>query len=117
MADTDTERAAEGFYMFVAQQMAAGASRAQVEAALVEKGLDEQTAAAVVADVARLRRNVARAAGRRSILIGLFWIALAFLLRWLMPLSGGIGVPTLTAIALALVGMILIGRGAARFLE
>jgi hypothetical protein len=50
-----------------------GASAQQVGATLIEKGIDEKTAAAVVADLTRLRSEAVREAGRKNMVFGALW--------------------------------------------
>jgi hypothetical protein len=62
----------EEIYKFAAGLMKTASPR-EVERKLVEKGLDEQSSARVVADLAIARLNALRKAGRANVLYGALW--------------------------------------------
>ncbi len=67
------EEVVEAVYAFAAEQMKDGASGPEVEAMLVERGLDEEAAASVVEDLSRMRSEALRSAGKRNMRYGALW--------------------------------------------
>ncbi len=66
---------AQEAFDLAAGQLASGTATAQIRTSLVERGLDDGAAAALVADVKALWRAAARAAGRKNIVVGFAWCA------------------------------------------
>ena len=64
------EEIVRAVYGFAAEQMRLGLPGAQIEKLLVQKGLDEKTAAAVVNNLYQLRSDAVRKAGQRDMVIG-----------------------------------------------
>jgi len=73
MSDQDENDMVQAVYEFAASQVASGKKKAQVEQALVEKGLDSESASIVAANVFRMRGDAISAAGKKNMLYGLLW--------------------------------------------
>jgi hypothetical protein len=67
------EQFVETVYAFAADQMKDGASAHEIQASLVEKGLDPDDAATVVANLTRLKSEAIRSAGKKNMLYGGLW--------------------------------------------
>ena len=67
------EDVAQAVFNFVAEQMESGASAPQIQAMLLEKGLDQDTAAAIVANCTRLRSEAISEAGQKDMVFGALW--------------------------------------------
>jgi len=63
----------EAVYAFAAEQMKSGSSPQQVQARLVEEGLDQDSAGIVVSNLVDLRSEAIREAGRKNMLYGALW--------------------------------------------
>jgi hypothetical protein len=64
---------AEAVYAFAAEKMKGGASGPQVQAMLIQSGLDRDSAAVVVANLTRMRCEAVRAAGKKNMASGALW--------------------------------------------
>lgn len=67
------EQIVEAVYAFAVKQMKNGALPQQIQAMLVEGGLDQQSAATVVSNLARLRSEDIREVGKKNMLYGALW--------------------------------------------
>jgi hypothetical protein len=67
------EQAVQAVYGYAANLMKDGASELQIESKLMEKGLDQQSASIVVRNLARLRSNAVKDAGKKNMLFGALW--------------------------------------------
>jgi len=67
------EQIVQAVYGFAAEKMEGGASGQEVQSMLVGEGLDQDTAAAVVANLERIRFEAIRAAGKKNMLSGALW--------------------------------------------
>lgn len=63
----------DAVYGFAAEQMRDGVSPQRIEVLLVEKGLDQQSAATVVANLSELKSKALREAGQKDMLYGALW--------------------------------------------
>jgi hypothetical protein len=64
---------AQAVYAFAAEQMKNGSSPQQIQGMLVEKGLDQESAATVVSNLTRMRSEAVRDAGKKNMLYGALW--------------------------------------------
>jgi hypothetical protein len=64
------EQVVQAICAFAAERMERGSSAAEVEAMLVEQGLDRESAATVVAKLATIRAEAAHEAGKKNMLYG-----------------------------------------------
>jgi SOS response regulatory protein OraA/RecX len=67
------KQAEQALHALVAEEMQSGASPQKLQSMLAEKGLDQDSASAVVADVSRNRAEARRAAGKRNMTHGALW--------------------------------------------
>lgn len=67
------EQIVRAVYAFAAEQMKNGAPPQQIQSALVQKGLDQESAATVVSNLTRLRSEAIREAGKKNMLYGALW--------------------------------------------
>ena len=67
------EEVVQAIYAFAAEQMENGMSNSQIETMLVDKGLDEETAATVVGNLDQMRSEAASSAGKKNMLFGALW--------------------------------------------
>ncbi len=67
------EEAIEALYAYTAERMANGNSEHEIQRLLVEKGLDTETAGAIVANVAELRTEAIRDAAKKNMIYGALW--------------------------------------------
>jgi len=67
------EQVVEAVYGMAAEQMQQGATGPQIQAVLVERGLDAESAAVVVADLTKMRREAKRGAGVKNMIFGALW--------------------------------------------
>ena len=63
----------EAIYRTAAEQMRAGTASATIEKNLMERGLDAESARAVVSNLATAMAKAKKQAGRRNMLIGALW--------------------------------------------
>jgi hypothetical protein len=63
----------EAIYAFAAEQMRNGASPEQIQATLVEKGLPQEAAEAVVSNLGRAMSDAKSKAGKNNMLYGALW--------------------------------------------
>src|SRR3954464_13632319 len=77
-------RVVEAIYGFAAEQMRTGVAPAEIRKGLTERGLNAEAAATVVGDLERVRAEVHKEVGWRSMLSGALWCL------------GGIGVTAYT---------------------
>ena len=64
---------AQDIFGFAAQMLKAGARRAKVEAALLERGLDKSSAALVLDNLFAARAKALKDAGLKDLITGLLW--------------------------------------------
>jgi len=67
------EEVVKAVYTLAAEQMKNGASSDQIQSMLVEKGLDQGSAATIVTSLSRMRKKAIREAGRKKMLYGALW--------------------------------------------
>lgn len=67
------EEVVQAVYAFAAEQMKNGASAQQIQSMLVEKGLDQDSAATVVSNLTRMRSEAIYEAGKKNMLYGALW--------------------------------------------
>ena len=67
------EEIVQAVYELAAEQMKNGASEQQIQSMLVEKGLDQESAATVVSNLTRIRSEAIREAGRKNMVYGALW--------------------------------------------
>jgi hypothetical protein len=63
----------DAVYSFAAEQMRSGVSPQQIQALLVEKGLDQSSAATVVSQLTEIRSKAIREASNKDMLYGALW--------------------------------------------
>jgi len=97
------EQNAEAVYAFAADQMHNGLTGPQVVEALVENGMEHETATAVVEDLTRIKKRVSHEAGRKNMLVGALWC------------GGGLAVTAITYSAASGGGTYLVTWGAVIF--
>jgi hypothetical protein len=71
--ESTNEQAIRAVYNYAAELMKDGLSGPQIESHLIEKGLDQQAAAIVVRNLAELRTNAYKEAGKKNMLYGALW--------------------------------------------
>ena len=74
-AHSPTDEEVEAVFRYAAGLMRDGASAGKIEQALMAKGLEEASAAAVVTNLARQRSEALRQAGRKNMTYGALWCA------------------------------------------
>jgi hypothetical protein len=67
------EEVVEAIYAFAAEKMRDGESSAKIRESLVEKGLDQDAAAAVVRNLRQLRSKAIASAGKKNMIYGALW--------------------------------------------
>lgn len=67
------EEIVQAVYALAAEQMKNGASSQQIQSMLVEKGIDQESAATVVSNLARMRSEAIREASKKNMLYGALW--------------------------------------------
>jgi len=67
------EQVVEAVYNFAADMMRRGVASDEIERALVEKGLDAESAATVVSNLEQARANAIKEAGKKNMLYGALW--------------------------------------------
>jgi hypothetical protein len=72
-ATQEQEQVVEAVYAFAAEQMKNGASPEQIQATLVEKGLPQDAAEAVVSNLTRAVSEAKGKAGKKNMLYGALW--------------------------------------------
>ena len=90
----DARELAEAVYSFAAMQMKSGASTPEIEAALIQKGLDQEAARTVTTNLARLRDRAMNEVGRRNMRNGARWFVggcLVTFVTYAMAASSGGG--------------------------
>jgi hypothetical protein len=73
MSDQNENDMVQAVYEFAASQVVSGKKKSQVETALLEKGLDAESAKIVTANVFKMRGDAISAAGKKNMLYGLLW--------------------------------------------
>ena len=73
MSDQNENDMVEAVYEFAASQVVSGKNKSQVEMALLESGLDAESAKIVTTNVFRMRGDAICAAGKKNMLHGLLW--------------------------------------------
>lgn len=68
-----SEQVVQAVYRFAAEHMKKGESDQEIKGMLVEKGLNQEAAAAVVANLRKIRSEAIRKAGRKNMLYGALW--------------------------------------------
>ena len=63
----------EAILAFTAEQIQNGTPGFKIEQMLVERGLDQETASTVVADVRRMRREALQSHAKKNMLYGALW--------------------------------------------
>jgi hypothetical protein len=97
------EEVVQAIYDFAAEQMVNGASDRQVESMLREKGLDAESAATVVSNLAEHREQARAKAGQGAMISGALWCI------------GGIAVTAITYQAASGGGTYVVAWGAILF--
>jgi hypothetical protein len=67
------EEIVQAVYTLAAEQMKSGVPPQQIQANLVEQGLDQESAATVVRNLNQLRSEATREAGKKNMLYGALW--------------------------------------------
>lgn len=67
------EQMVQAVYDFAANEMLKGATPQQVQARLIEQGLDTETAGIVVSNLVAARSDAIRGAGNKNMLYGALW--------------------------------------------
>jgi len=101
--EASQEQIVQEVYALAAEQMTGGSSPQQIQSMLVEKGLDQESAATVVANLTRMRSEAIREAGKKNMLYGALWCI------------GGIGVTAATYSAASGGGRYVVTWGAIVF--
>lgn len=71
--EASEEQFVQAVYVFAAEQMKSSTSPPQIQAMLVEKGIDQESAATVVSNLTRMRSEAIREAGKKNMLYGALW--------------------------------------------
>jgi hypothetical protein len=109
--EPSTEQIVEVVYRFAAELLGAGVAPDEVRRQLVAKGLDEETAAVVVARLAAARREEALRVGSRNMLHGALW-AVGGLVVTIVTMAAAAGGGTyVVAWGAIVLGAVQFGRG------
>lgn len=73
MQEQSQDDVVRAIYAYAAEQMRNGVADDKIKASLIERGLNEETAAAVVNNLAATRRDQRRDAGSKNMLYGALW--------------------------------------------
>lgn len=112
--ENDTDRAV---YEFAASQVVSGKSKSQVEQALLEKGMDVESAKIVTSTVFRMHNDAMSDAGKKNMLYGLLWCvggAIVTAVTYQMAASSPSGGRYVVAWGAIVFGAIQFLRGAAQ---
>lgn len=94
------EQWVQEIYAFAAEQMKNGVKPPKIEALLVDHGLDQESAHAVVANLTQMRNEALREAGKKNMIFGALWFL------------GGAGVTAFTYSAASGGGTYVVAYGA-----
>lgn len=67
------EEMVQAIYAFAAEQMQQGAPPNAIEKALIEKGLDQESASTVVANLSQMRDEANVKSGKKNMIFGALW--------------------------------------------
>jgi hypothetical protein len=72
-AQPSQEEVVQAIYAFAAEKMTNGEADGKIRESLVEKGLDQDAAAAVVRNLKQMRSKASAAAGQQNMIYGALW--------------------------------------------
>lgn len=72
-SQASTDEVLQALYTFAAEEMRAGKNREQVEMALMEKGVDRDSATTIAGNLFQYRAQLARQSAFKNIIAGALW--------------------------------------------